>query len=500
MTSMGGWSKARRAALTAFAGALALVSFGVWAGAARAVTFTQNTVPFTGLRGPLGVAVDGGRDVFALSSAPPVGVVELPSGGSQRTLPLTGLSSPTGIAVDGAADVFVADSQNRRVVELPSGGSQQTLPLTGLTLPVGVAADTPGDVFIADAGTRQIIELPSGGSQQTLPFSGLTDPEAVTVDGAGDVFVVDTAAGSVVALPAGGSQQTIPSTGLSRPEGIAVDNAGDVFLADTGNNRVVELPAGGSQQTLPFTGLNRPAAVAVDLAGDVLVADQGNNRVVDLMPSLTSGSFVLSPTSGPAGSSTGLASVTPCTLFTGGAFAATEAKLFLYSSGGQLLSSATVPFGDLGSWAGSLRIPAGAANGTTFVVRARCTNAEGVMAQAYGPATFTVTGPAPGRLGGARPSGPRLLGARSHCTKSKRSRKTCTYTFTYAVRTARNQPAVATVTLGAHRRVIAHGRVHRHKLTLVFGHLRRGRYKLTLLALGADGRTATIGRTTIQIS
>ena len=500
MTLTGGWSKWWWQALTAFAGGLALVSFGVWAGVARAVTFTQKTVPFTGLRQPAGVAVDGGGDVFALSSAPAVGVVELPSGGSQRTLPLTGLSSPTGVAVDGTANVFVADSQNGRVVELPSGGSQQTLPLTGLTLPVGVAADTPGDVFIADAGARQIIELPSGGSQQTLPFSGLTDPEALTVDGAGDVFVVDTTAGSVVELPAGGSQQTIPSKGLNRPEGIAVDGAGDMFVADTGNNRVVELPAGGSQQTLPFTGLNRPAAVAVDLAGDVFVADQGNNRVVELLPSLTSGSFVLSPTSGPAGSSTGLASVTPCTLFTGGAFAATEAKLFLYSSAGQLLTSTTVPFGDLGSWAGSLRIPAGAANGTTFVVRARCTNAEGVMAQAYGPATFTVTGAARG-LGGGRPSGPRLLGARSRCTKPKRSRKLCTYTFTYAVKTASSQPAIATVTLGAHhRRVIARGHVRRHRLTLVFGHLRRGRYKLTLLALDAHGRTATIGRTTIQIS
>src|SRR3984957_14607222 len=102
MTSMGGWSKARRAALTAFAGALALVSFGVWAGAAREVTFTQNTVPFTGLRGPVGVADDRRRDLLALSSAPPVGVVELPPGGSQLTLPLTALSSPTGIAVDGA--------------------------------------------------------------------------------------------------------------------------------------------------------------------------------------------------------------------------------------------------------------------------------------------------------------------------------------------------------------------------------------------------------------
>ena len=48
--------------------------------------------------------------------------------------------------------------------------------------------------------------------------------------------------------------------------------------------------------------------------------------------------------------------------------------------------------------------------------------------------------------------------------------------------------------------MIARGHVRRHRLTLVFGHLRRGRYKLTLLALGVHGRTATIGRTTIQIS
>jgi hypothetical protein len=103
---------------------------------------------------------------------------------------------------------------------------------------------------------------------------------------------------------------------------------GDVFVADTHNNRVVELPAGGSQQTLPFSGLDAPYGVAVDLAGDVFVADTFNRRVVQLSPSLTTGSFVLSPGSGPAGSSIGLASVTPCKLGSGGAFAASEASCF----------------------------------------------------------------------------------------------------------------------------------------------------------------------------
>jgi hypothetical protein len=215
-----------------------------------------------------------------------------------------------------------------------------------------------------------------------------------------------------------------------------------------------------------------------------------------------SGSFVLSPATGPAGTSIGLASVTSCALFSGGRFAATEAKLFLYWSTGQLLEHATVPFGDLGSWAGSLRIPAEATNGTTYIVRARCTDSEGVMAQAYGPATFTVQGQSSGRLGGARSTAPRLIGEKSHCRRKTKggSSRSCTYTFTYAVRTGKNRPAIATAVINGHRRVIARGRVRHHMLTLVFAHLRRGRHNLTLLALGAHGKVMIIGHTTVTVS
>ena len=332
------------------------------------------------------------------------------------------------------------------MVELPEGGAQQTLPFSGLTVPAAVAADAAGDVFVADAPTGRVLELPAAGPQQTLPFSGLSDPEGLAVDGAGDVFVVDASSGSVVELPAGGSQETLPSSGLTEPEGVAVDGAGDVFVADTDNGRVVELPAGGSQQTLPFSGLSAPAGVAVHLAGDVFVADRTLGRVRELSPSVTSGSFVLSPATGPAGSSIGLASVTSCQLFSGGAFAATEAKLFLYSSTGQLLEHTTVAFGDLGSWAGSLHIPADAVNGTTYIVRARCTDSKGVMAQAYGPATFTVQTPTSGLLGGTRSASLKLIGEKSNCRRAAKagSNRSCTYTFTYAIRTAKSQRAIGT--------------------------------------------------------
>jgi sugar lactone lactonase YvrE len=379
---------------------------------------------------------------------------------------------------------------------------QTTVPISGLHQPFGVAVDGGGDVFVADSPSGRVLELPAGGSQQTLPFSGLSDPEGVAVDGAGDVFVADAANGRVVELPAGGTQQTLPSSGLSNPQAVAVDGTGDVFVADTSNGRVVEPPAGGSQQTLPFSGLSAPTGVAVDLAGDVFVADRSLGRVFELSPSVTSRSFVLSPATGPAGSSIGLASVTSCKLFSGGAFAATEAKLFLYSSTGQLLEHTTVDFGDQGSWAGSLPIPVDAASGTTYIVRARCTDSEGVMAQAYRSATFTVQGPTTGLLGGTRSTGPKLIGEKSKCrrTTEARSSRSCIYTFTYVVATAKNRPAIAIAVVNGHRRVIARGRIRHRKLTLVFRHLGRGRHKLTLLAVAAHGKRTVIGHTTVAVS
>jgi hypothetical protein len=48
--------------------------------------------------------------------------------------------------------------------------------------------------------------------------------------------------------------------------------------------------------------------------------------------------------------------------------------------------------------------------------------------------------------------------------------------------------------------VIAHGRVRHNRLTLVLSHLRRGRYQLTLVALGAHGKRTVIGHTSLVVS
>src|SRR6516164_7246036 len=93
------------------------------AASAQSVTFagTQEvTLPFTGLSGATGVAVDKAGDVFLVNGN---SVVELPKTatgyGAQTTLPFSGLDSPLFVGLDSAGDVFVPDTDNNRVLELP---------------------------------------------------------------------------------------------------------------------------------------------------------------------------------------------------------------------------------------------------------------------------------------------------------------------------------------------------------------------------------------------
>jgi serine/threonine protein kinase, bacterial len=77
-------------------------------------------------------------------------------------LPFTGLKKPDGVAVDGAGGVYVADSDNHRVVKLAAGSSTQIkLPFSGLREPSGVAVDRAGTVYVADRGSSRVVKLPA---------------------------------------------------------------------------------------------------------------------------------------------------------------------------------------------------------------------------------------------------------------------------------------------------------------------------------------------------
>lgn len=80
---------------------------------------------------------------------------------SQVTVPFTGLNGPSGVAVDKAGDVFAADSGNNRVVELPAIAP---LAVTTASLPGGTLGSTYSTTLAASGGTPPYTWSVSSGS------------------------------------------------------------------------------------------------------------------------------------------------------------------------------------------------------------------------------------------------------------------------------------------------------------------------------------------------
>ncbi|MGH3541663.1 MAG: serine/threonine-protein kinase PknD [Mycobacterium sp.] len=254
---------------------------------AAPTTYRPTVLPFTGLTGPEGVAVDAAGSVY-VTNIDNDRVMKLAAGStSQTVLPFTSLKEPYGLAVDTDGGVYVADTDNDRVMKLAAGSTNQTmLPFTGLTRPQGLAVDAANGVYVADTPNNRVVKLAAGSPGQTvLPFTDLERPKGVAVDSAGSVYVADTGNNRVLKLAAGSSGQTVlPFTGLKDPSGLAADAAGDIYLTD--GSRIVRLTAGSTKQTvLPVTDLGYTRGVAVGADGDVYVTDYGNDQVVQLVAS-----------------------------------------------------------------------------------------------------------------------------------------------------------------------------------------------------------------------
>jgi DNA-binding beta-propeller fold protein YncE len=265
----------------------------------------QVELPFTGLNGPTGVAVDSAGNVYVTDDRNNR-VLRLPaetnSMGSHltHTNPLElprNVQGPSNVAVI-AGDVYV--TANSRVLKLPAGWDTPIeLPFV-VPVPMGVAVDNAGDVYVTDGKNGRVLKLSAWSTTQVeVPFGDDLEGLAggVAVDNTGNIY----AAGkdSVWKLSAGANTPTrLAFTGLKSPNGVAVDTAGNVFVTDgvdDDHNRVLILPAGTTAQAeLPFTGLNHPTGVAVDTAENVYVTDSGNNRVLEL-PAAAVGSAIAAP-------------------------------------------------------------------------------------------------------------------------------------------------------------------------------------------------------------
>jgi DNA-binding beta-propeller fold protein YncE len=165
----------------------------VWKLAKPTGSTPPTVLPFTGLKSPFGVAVDSAGNLYITTGGyvfTAVGpwavdsdhrVVKLSADLTTQTdLPFAGLNGPLGVAVDSTGTVYVVDRRNtgafgqplfadNRVLKLAAGSSTQTaLPFTGLNGPDGVAVRPPwiaaptDSVYISDSLNNRVLKLGAG--------------------------------------------------------------------------------------------------------------------------------------------------------------------------------------------------------------------------------------------------------------------------------------------------------------------------------------------------
>lgn len=170
-------------------------------------TASVTELPFTGLHGPDGIAVDDGGNVYVVdydyqAQDHKGRVLKLAAGDpSPSELPFTVLGEPTGVAVDSTGNVYVTDDNhnNSRVLKLTPGEASATEMLTdtGFYDIGGIAVDAADNLYVSGRGTGkdQVVKLAPGAASPTpLPFTDLLDPQGVAVDSAGNVYVADQGA------------------------------------------------------------------------------------------------------------------------------------------------------------------------------------------------------------------------------------------------------------------------------------------------------------------
>ncbi len=215
----------------------------------------------------------------------------------QKALPFSGLRKPEGLTVDGAGNIYVGDTVHNRVLALPAG-RKIPVELTfdrgfSLSAPTGVTTDNDGGVYVNDAGNKRVVRFKrpdfgagdfSVGQPLTLNFPPLGHPTGLTVGKDHSVYVTDTSSNTVLKLPPdpGAEAVPVPFTGLSAPTGLTMGEDETLYVADGGNNRVLKKPKGEDQSPLPFVGLRDPGGVTLDSQGAVYVTDSGDNRTLKL--------------------------------------------------------------------------------------------------------------------------------------------------------------------------------------------------------------------------
>ncbi len=154
---------------------------------------TQQTVDLGPLRRPSGVATSASGELFVTDTGNRRVLAWRP-GEPVRTLPFTGLQGPVGIAVANG-EVAVSEPGDGRIVRLGVNGQSVK---TGLSEPIGIAFHD-SDLYVAEHGTNALIRL-TGLVGSTVVDKVAQGAAGVTVSDDGTVYLVDSQRNRVVAV------------------------------------------------------------------------------------------------------------------------------------------------------------------------------------------------------------------------------------------------------------------------------------------------------------
>lgn len=134
-----------------------------------------DVIAFTGLNNPGGLAVTYSTSDVWVADTGNNRVLRLQTFNQstplQTALPFTGLSGPQGVALDTTIHsspsitvLYVTDTGNNRVLKLSIDDSAHTatqsiLPFAGLNKPSGIATDGQGNVYVVDSGNSRVLKL-----------------------------------------------------------------------------------------------------------------------------------------------------------------------------------------------------------------------------------------------------------------------------------------------------------------------------------------------------
>lgn len=281
-----------------------------FAGSAGLAGSTDGTGGGARFKGPAGVAVDGGGNVYVadynndtIRKITPAGVVTTLAGSTGLPGSADGIgsaarfSNPTCVATDRSGNVYVTDENNPTIRKVTPDGVVTTVagapgsfgnsdgPLFAARFsdPTGLAIAADGTIYVVEIGNHTLRKItpagivstlagaasPAGSADGTGNAATFSGPLGMASDASGNVFVADyynhtirkiTPAAAVVTTVAGipgvsGSADGVNAT-FTNPAGVTIDGSGNVYVSDNFGHTIRRVSAGGVTTIAGRPGIN----------------------------------------------------------------------------------------------------------------------------------------------------------------------------------------------------------------------------------------------------